>query len=172
MTYQRARMRACAGCSRRRKSQKNKPFNFKFYLAIGFCFFAATVDAIAGDFDGSKPLSGITGRIIEINPYKINADVDPDTVGVPKKFRIDFRTRTLRPSADSLIRKTIAFERIVHIENKMIMQGVDKGVDGVDDGLAWSLAISKKNGNAVLSASGDGIAYVVFGVCNPIPEDR
>jgi hypothetical protein len=54
----------------------------------------------------------------------------------------------------------------------MVMQGVDEGVDGVDDGLAWSLTISKKNGNAILSASGDGVAYVVFGVCNPIKEDQ
>ena len=31
----------------------------------------------------------------------------------------------------------------------------------VDDGLAWSMAISKKTGKVVLSASGDGVAYVV-----------
>jgi hypothetical protein len=54
-----------------------------FLAVIFFIFSAAT--AIAGDFDGSKPLSGITGKIIEINQYKIIDDVDPDTVGLPKK---------------------------------------------------------------------------------------
>ena len=151
---------------------KNNRIQFTVRSAIAVCFFAATTVCVAGDFDGSKPLSGITGKIIEINPYKINDDVDPDTVGVPKKFLIDFGSRTLRPSADSLIRKTIAFKSLVHIENQMIMQGVDEGLEGVDDGLAWSLAISKKDGKAVLSASGDGVAYVVFGVCRPVRTDQ
>jgi hypothetical protein len=128
--------------------------------------------AIAGDFDGSKPLSGITGKIIEINQYKIIDDVDPDTVGLPKKFLIDFNSKTLRPSKDSLVRRTIIFKSLEHIENKMVMQGVDEGVEGVDDGLAWSLTISKKNGNAILSASGDGVAYVVFGECKPIMDNQ
>jgi len=113
-----------------------------FLAVIFFIFSAAT--AIASDFDGSKPLSGVTGKIIEINQYKIIDDVDPDTVGLPKKFLIDFNSKTLRPSKDSLVRRTITFNSLVHIENKMVMQGVDEGVDGVDDGLAWSLTISKK----------------------------
>lgn len=131
---------------------------------------ASATLAPAGDFDGSRPLSGTTVKIIEINPYKIVDNVDPATVGVPKKFLIDFHTRTLRPSKDSLIRKSITFDSLVHIENQMILQGVDEGVEGVEDGLAWSLSISKKGGHAVLSASGEGVAYVVFGVCRPSPD--
>ena len=128
---------------------------------------AVTADAAAGDFDGSRPLSGTTGNIIEINPYKITSNIDPDTIGIPRHFLIDFRSKTLRPAKNSLIRKTIAFQSLVHIENKLILQGVDAGVEGVDDGLAWSLAISKQDGKAVLSASGEKVAYVVFGVCVP-----
>jgi hypothetical protein len=64
------------------------------------------------------------------------------------------------------------FKDVEHVENKMVMQGVDQGVEGVDDGLAWSLAISKKDGRAVLSASGDGVAYVVFDLCTPIKDNQ
>ena len=136
------------------------------------CVMSLNVTAFAADFDGSKPLSGTTAKIIEINQYKIIDDVDPDTVGFPKKFLIDFKAKILRPSKDSLVRRTITFKSVAHIENKMVMQGVDEGVEGVDDGLAWSLTISKKNGKAVLSASGDGVAYIVFGVCTPIKDDQ
>jgi len=47
------------------------------------------------------------------------------------------------------------------------LQGVEEGVENIDDGLAWSIAISKKTGKVVLSASGDGVAYVLFGTCTP-----
>ncbi|MFC1857462.1 hypothetical protein ACFL9U_05455 [Thermodesulfobacteriota bacterium] len=144
----------------------------KYTFVVVIYLIIQTIAAFAGDFDGSKPLSGITGKFIEINPYKIIDDVDPDTVGLPKEFLIDFNARILRPSKDSLIRKTITFKSIDHIEEKIILQGVDEGVEGIDDGLAWSLTISKKDGKAVLSASGNGVAYVVFGVCKPFKDDH
>jgi hypothetical protein len=159
-------------CRCRHFLQDIKTSKYKIVFGIVIFFISLVATAIAGDLDGSKPLSGVTGKIIEINQYKIIDDVDPDTVGLPKKFLIDFNSKTLRPSKDSLVRRTITFKSLEHIENKMVMQGVDEGVEGVDDGLAWSLTISKKNGNAILSASGDGVAYVVFGICKPIKDNQ
>jgi len=139
----------------------------KMLLAAVVSLLLPTGPAWAADIDGVRPLSGVTGKIIEINEYRINDDVDADTVGLPKKFLVDFQSRTLRPTKDSVIRKTIVFKSVDHIEDMIVLQGIDEGVDGVDDGLAWSLAISRKNGKSVLSASGGGVAYVVFGVCTP-----
>jgi hypothetical protein len=143
---------------------------FKYYVIFKVVIFLSGFIAIAhaGDFDGSKPLSGATGKIIEVHQSKIIDNVDPDTVGLPKNFLIDFDSKTLQPSEDSLARRTIRFKSLEHIENMLVVQGIDDGVEGVNDGLAWSLAISKKNGKAILSASGDGVAYIVFGVCIPI----
>ena len=124
--------------------------------------------AFSGDFDGIKPLSGSVEKIIEINAFKIIDDVNPDTIGLPRNFVIDFKAKKLRPSKDSVVRKTSNIYRVEHIENKLILQGIDEGVENVDDGLAWSITISKKTGKVVLSASGDGLAYVVFGKCDPV----
>lgn len=135
-------------------------------VAIGLIGLAAA--AFAGDFDGSTPLSGTVVKVIEINRYRIADDVDPDTVGLPRKFLIDFNAKVLRPSNDSLVRRMISFDSVVFVENKTIIQGIDEGVEGVEDGLAWSLTISKNDGSAVLSAAGNGVAYVMFGVCTPI----
>jgi len=136
-------------------------------LALVLCLLAASGPGAAADFDGSKPLQGITAKIVEITPFKTDDAVDPDTIGLPRAFRIDFDARLLRPSNDSRLRTAIAFEKIQYLEDKLVLQGVYEGVEGVEDGLAWSLTISRKNGRAVLSASGDGIAYVVFGTCSP-----
>ncbi|MBW2518468.1 MAG: hypothetical protein JRE88_16920 [Deltaproteobacteria bacterium] len=133
-----------------------------------FCLWIMPQTAFPGDFDGIKPLSGSVDKIVEINAFKIIDDVDPDTVGLPRNFFIDFKEKKLRPSKDSLVRKTSRIDRVAHIENKLILQGVDEGVESVDDGLAWSITISKKTGKAVLSASGDGVAYVVFATCIPV----
>ncbi|KPJ76848.1 MAG: hypothetical protein AMJ54_10050 [Deltaproteobacteria bacterium SG8_13] len=171
MTDKRFRLKSCVH-PRQSRLALNRLLIFSMVSVIGICMMALTPSASAGDFDGSKPLAGTTGKIIEINSYKIIDDIDPDTVGLPKHFLIDFGARTLRPSKDSRIRKSISFTSLVHIENKTILQGVDAGVDGVDDGLAWSLAISKKDGKAVLSASGDGVAYVVFATCTPVDDRR
>jgi hypothetical protein len=81
---------------------------------------------------------------------------------------IDFKAKIVRPSKGSLIRRTSKIKRVEHIENKLILQGIEDGVENVDDGLAWSMAISKKTGKVVLSASGDGVAYVVFGTCTAV----
>ena len=133
-----------------------------------FCLFVQPFFAFAGDFDGLKPLSGSVDKILEIYPSRISNDADPETVGLPQNFLIDFKEKIVRPSKDSLIRRTSKIKRVEHLENKLILQGIEDGVENVDDGLAWSMAISKKTGRVVLSASGDGVAYVVFGTCAPV----
>lgn len=147
-------------------------FNYPKILVITIGLIGLTTAAFAGDYDGSSPLSGTVGKVIEINQYRIVDDVDPDTVGLPKKFLIDFKAKVLRPSNDSLVRRQISIHSVAVVENKTVIQGVDEGVEGVEDGLAWSLTISKKDGSAVLSASGNGVAYVVFGVCIPAKENQ
>ena len=137
-------------------------------LFLLFSLFIMPLPTFTEDFDGSKPLSGSVDKVLEIYPSRITTDADPDTVGLPRNFFIDFQEKIIRPSKDSLIRRTSKIKRVEHIENKLILQGIEDGVENVDDGLAWSMAISKKTGRVVLSASGDGVAYVVFGTCAPV----
>ena len=141
------------------------------YILFLFCLFIAPFPTFGGDFDGSKPLTGSVDKILEIYSSRINSDADPDSVGLPRNFYIDFKEKLVRPSKDSVIRRTSKIKRVEHIENKLILQGVEDGVENVDDGLAWSMAISKKTGKVVLSASGDGVAYVVFGTCTAVDNN-
>jgi hypothetical protein len=125
--------------------------------------------ALAGEIDGTHAIIGTVERLIEINRQRIIDHVDPDTVGLPKKFIIDFSQRTMRGTPDSLVRRVVHIRRIDHIEDKLVLLGADEGVAGTTGGVGWSLAIEKATGRAVLSAAGSGIAYVAFGTCKPSP---
>jgi hypothetical protein len=131
-----------------------------------------TGPAFSGDFDGSKPLTGTVDRLVEINRLRVIEGVDPDTVGLPEKFIIDFQKNTLRGTPDSLVRRVVMIKRIEHIEDNLILLGADEGMAGTSSGLGWSLSIEKTSGKAVLSAAGSGIAYVAFGTCSPITGGR
>jgi len=145
-------------------------FTGRVQLALPFivCLFIMPLNSSADDFDGSKQLAGLVEKVLEINQFKINSDADPDIIGLPKKFVIDFDEKTLKPSKDSMVRRISKIRHVGHIENKLILQGVEVGVENIDDGLAWSIVISKKTGKVVLSASGNGVAYVVFGTCTVV----
>ena len=134
-------------------------------LAFLIFLFMIPFDCLADAFNGSKSLKGYVGKIIEINHFKIRKDVAPETVGLPERFIIDLKNNVVRPSKDSVIRKVSKINRVEHIENKLVLQGFEDGVANIDDGLAWSMVISKLTGQVVLTASGDGVAYVVFGTC-------
>ena len=53
------------------------------------------------------------------------------------------------------------------IDEKLFLQGSDGG-KGVRDGLAWSLAIEQNSGKMVFTASGDAVAFVIFGACTTL----
>ena len=144
--------------------------NSKFSFILLWLLMASPL-AFGGDFDGSTSLTGTVDKILEIYPSRINNDADPDTVGLPRNFVIDFKEKTVRPSKDSVIRRISKIKRVDHVENKLVLQGIEEGVENVDDGLAWSMTISKKTGQVVLSASGDGVAYVVFGTCAAVKDN-
>jgi hypothetical protein len=133
-----------------------------------FIFILCVVSAIstgtlAGDFDGSRPLLGRIDRLIEINADRIIDGMDPEQAGLPPAFVIDFKKKTIQPTRDSLVRRIIRIERVARVENKLMLQGTDENVEGVEDGLGWTMAISIATGEFVLTASGDGTAYTVFG---------
>ena len=42
------------------------------------------------------------------------------------------------------------------------------GVEGVRDGIGWSLSVDEASGSMVLTGSGADVAFVIFGACTPL----
>jgi len=92
---------------------------------------------------------------------------NPESVGLAKKFVIDLKHRVVRPTTDSYVQRRSRILQIVYIESKMILLGAEDGVEGVEDGVGWTAAISRETGRFTVSAAGTGVGYTVFGTCTP-----
>ncbi len=121
----------------------------------------------AGGLDGSTPLlcQSDEGREYhaggEIKPF------NPESVGLAKKFVIDFKQGIVKPTTDSYVQRRSRIRQVAYVENKVILLGAEDGVEGVDDGVGWAAAISRDSGRITISAAGQGVGYIVFGSCTP-----
>ena len=124
--------------------------------------------AAAGDFDGSQPLLCASMDIIECDAGGECYRVTAESISAPLFFRIDFKKKSIRATQTSKDERTTMIERMERVDGKLIIQGAEDGIEGVRDGLGWSLAIAEETGKMVLTGSGDEVAFVVFGACMPL----
>ena len=123
--------------------------------------------AMAGDFDGTKPLLVSVARILECTPVEGCRDVSAKSVGLPQFLKIDVAKKTIHSARDEEDIPDTTIERLERGDGKLILQGAEDGYNELRDGLGWTLAISEDTGQVVLTASGDEVAFVVFGAGIP-----
>ena len=112
--------------------------------------------AIAGDFDGTKPLICAPVEAMECHTGEGCEKGIPDDVGAPAFMRIDFAKKVIvGPKRTSPIR---AMEKD---ENQVLLQGTELG-------LAWSMALNTSTGRMVSTFSSRDGAFVLFGSCTPL----
>ena len=135
----------------------------QFALLVGIW----AVPAMAQDFDGSKPLLCASMDIRECDRGMACETRQAIDVNAPLFFRVNFAENRIDGRRADGTESTTAIERIENVDNKIILQGVDDGIDGVRDGLGWSLAIAMDSGRMVLTGAGDDVAFAIFGACMP-----
>lgn len=123
----------------------------------------------AGDFDGTKPLLISIIRVIECTPDGVCNEVTPASAELPQFMKIDFTNKTISPATgDGTSPNQTSIERQELVDGKLILQGAEDGYDKMRDGLGWTMAISEESGQVVLTASGDQVAFVIFGASLPM----
>ncbi|MGF1611101.1 MAG: hypothetical protein ACFCUQ_16975 [Kiloniellales bacterium] len=128
----------------------------------------APLPVIAGAFDGSSPLLCALNEAMECTPGNDCQRILPEEAGAPDFFLIDVAAGSVSGLGE--MPRTSAIRTVSEINGKLILQGAEDGVDGVRDGLGWSAAIAQDNGRFVLSASGERVAFVVFGACAALTD--
>lgn len=101
--------------------------------------------AAAGDFDGSQPLLCASMDIIECDAGGECFRVTAESISAPQFLRIDFKKKSIRATQASKDERTTMIERMERVDGKLIIQGAEDGIEGVRDGLGWSLAIAGRD---------------------------
>ena len=112
--------------------------------------------AIAGDFDGSKPLicAPIEARACVSGQACVTRL--PADLGMPAFLRIDVANKTITgPKRTTLIR---AMEQG---EDALLLMGSELG-------LAWSIAVNSADGTMSGTLTDGDIVAVLFGSCTPL----
>jgi 6-phosphogluconate dehydrogenase len=120
---------------------------------------------VAGNFDGSKELICSVMDIVECQPGGKCQQVTAEEVGIPYFFYISFKDKKISSTHADGSKRVTDIERFEKVDNKVIIQGAEDGVEDVRDGVGWSAAIAEDTGKMVLTASGDDVGFVVFGAC-------
>jgi hypothetical protein len=94
--------------------------------------------------------------------------VTPESIAAPRFMRFDFSAKTLISPDAKYSGKSSTIERTKTVDGKLVLQGAEDGNEGVRDGLGWTIAISQETGRMVLTASGDDVAFTIFGSCTAL----
>jgi hypothetical protein len=122
----------------------------------------------AGDFDGTRPLLVSVIRAVECTPDGACREVSLESLELPQFMKIDFDTQRIGPAAAGDETPVTPIERQEVVDGKLILQGAEDGYVKMRDGLGWTMSISEKTGQVVLTASGEEVAFVVFGAALPL----
>jgi hypothetical protein len=127
--------------------------------------FGVPFTVFAGSFDGSKTLLCAPQSAVECGPDGSCQQVSPASVNLPDFFQIDFKAKMITRVSGSANQPGSKIDRMEVLDSKLILQGADDGLEGVRDGLAWSMTIAQDTGKLIASAAGEGEAFVIFGAC-------
>jgi len=115
--------------------------------------------ALAGDFDGSKPLVCAMITAFECGPDTGCEGGTPESNGLSRFLRIDFDKKEVYTTKHTQ-------EQVSRIEKVERAGGVVL-LSGTKNGRGWNLSLTEETGYLVLTVAGDQVAFVVFGACTP-----
>ena len=133
-------------------------------LCLGLALLSLAPSASRADIDGSQPAICAAIEIMECIPDEGCARISAEQAGIPRFLHVDFaNNRVSRTRNGEEISSEI--ERSEWVDERLILQGAEDGLANEPDGIGWSMSIGKAAGDMVLSGSGNGVAFVIFGAC-------
>ena len=123
------------------------------------------IDVHSEDFDGSKNLFCFVKEAIECYPASKCDEVANEVLNLPNFLNIDFKKKLITGKLTNGEEHSSKIERIEHVDGKITLAGAEDDLKEQPDGVAWNMSINKSKGNFTVSAAGDDVAFIIFGVC-------
>ncbi len=137
----------------------------KLYVCGAVALVSSMPLAVSAGLDSSSEFLCASVDVMECLPTKGCNRVAADDVDIPRFIKVDVKNRQLVTGSKGDKRKTV-IKRVETVDGKLMLQGAEDGKEGgAPDGIGWSMSVVEDSGNMVLTASGDGVAFVVFGAC-------
>jgi len=133
-------------------------------LAIGCISFGPTL-VIASDFDGSQPLLCTVNDVTECLAGEKCKEVSAEDINLPRILWIDVAKKTIQSKKQGDDARKSQIDQVKHVDGKLVLQGAEEGSGDFRDGFGWTIAIMEDTGQMVLTASGDLVGDVAFGMC-------
>ncbi len=119
--------------------------------------------------DESKDIPGpaicASQEVMECKPLEGCARVSVEDIDGPRFI-------SLRPGESNILvtlaggrHETTTAKVREKVDGKFIFQGADEADAEVEDGVGWTMVISEEDGRMTITASGEEVAFVIFGVC-------
>ena len=121
--------------------------------------------APAAKLDGSVPLLCSIIEVIECSPGGECLHNKADDVNLPFFVKVDVGDKVIRvPQSEDDTRST-PIRSVTHIDDKLILQGVEEGIAEEPDAVGWTMSIDEDDGRMIFSISREKAGFIVFGAC-------
>ena len=135
--------------------------------AITSCFLLplalSGAPAAADQFDGKRDLLCSAFRMFECDMADGCTPVTPDELGASSSWIVDAKKKTITGTNPNAQPNDI--DRMELLDGKLFMSGIQDGLPGERDGVAWSVSINNPDGVMTLMVAGEGIGVVGLGSC-------
>jgi len=137
----------------------------KLYICGAVALVSVMPLVASAGLDGSSKFICASVDVMECLPTEGCNRVAASDVNIPRFIKVDVKKKQIVTGSRGDKRKT-AIERVEKVDGKLILQGAEDGRKGGErDGVGWSMSVVEGSGDMVFTASGDGVAFVVFGAC-------
>jgi hypothetical protein len=119
----------------------------------------------AENIDGKKPAicAAVSARSCPDDGDCVSGQ--PSEFNAPRFLRVDFTGSTIRSERPDGGLRSTPIEGLRTIEDRIVLNGVERGVEGV---VGWNLVIGQNDGDMTLAVAGMGISLIVFGACTSL----
>jgi hypothetical protein len=119
--------------------------------------------AAADQFDGKRALLCSAFRMFECDIAGGCTAVTPEELGSSSSWIVDFKKKAITGTSPNA--QPNAIDRVELLDGKLFLSGIQDGLPGERDGVAWSVSINNPDGVMTIMVAGEGVGVVGLGSC-------